>query len=162
MKSIQFLLVLCVLAISGATASPSPSEGGVEEYPEGFVRGLKVLDERPLSKDDTRRKLRLLYEKYDIDHPRQRNLLWFNLGDINIGERLIEIVTDLLGDNFGQEAFGFGDGGGGGGGGGGNRNTVTSAGESSQAFGASSTAGAGGRQQAKGGNKKGKKVRRRY
>ena len=99
MKLIQRVLVLsAAIAASGAT----PIERVPEEYPEGLKRELKALSQRPLSKEDSRRKLRLMYEKYDVDKSDRRHLLFFQTEGLS--ERLIEIATSLF-ENFGQDGM---------------------------------------------------------
>lgn len=102
MKLLQRVLVLSFATAGAASSGATSVISGSEEYPEGLKRELKALSQKPLSKEDTRRKLHLMYEKYDMDKSDRRHLLFFQTE--GLGERLIEIATSLFG-NFGQDGL---------------------------------------------------------
>ena len=122
MKIFQ-VLFLIVVAFASADAMPKGQKRKEmkEKLPEGFIQELQRLSKRRLPRLDTRRKLHLMFEKYDMVSSDRRKLLFWdliNLDNVNLEDILTNLedlelpegVTDVIDAITGALGGGDGDG----------------------------------------------------
>jgi hypothetical protein len=100
MKLFSFFLFLVLsttcMAVKSRPQGKLARQDPAQKYDERFLGELNNLSQEKLTKYDIRRKLHLLFNKYELNHSQRRNLLFGDGVDLDGLQSLLDILQQIL------------------------------------------------------------------